>query len=163
VLVLDEPAAGLDPEQAEELRGIIKSLRKQYTIMLFSHNINEIVDICGSMLILRGGEIAAIQTTQSLISASGALRRITVRLSADKQRGLSLLERIEGADFVQCVGCNEAGTCDFVVETTEADTRARIFEAAAKEGITLLGMNSLSVTLEDIVAQISGTSEEASK
>lgn len=159
VLVFDEPTARLDPDEAEEMRSIIKSLSDDHAIVVLSHAVHDISEICDKVIILNRGKITAQQPMEDLLKNAGDRKRILVRLASDRQRALKLLKGIEGTDYVDCLGCNEAGTCDFIVESLENDLRAPIFEAAAGSKMTLLLMNPMTVTLDDVFMQLAGGGE----
>jgi ABC-2 type transport system ATP-binding protein len=59
ILILDEPTLGLDPNQIRHIRGLIKSLGEQHTVLLSSHILPEVEMICGRVLILNRGRIVA--------------------------------------------------------------------------------------------------------
>lgn len=161
VLIFDEPSARLDPDEAEEMRSIIKSLSEEHAVIVLSHIVHDISEICSKVIILNKGRITAQQPLESLRGNSESRKRILVRLAAEKHTAQKVLRGIEDADFVDCLGCNEAGTCDFIVESLGNDLRAQIFNAAVDSKMTLLGMTPLNVTLEDIFMQLTGNGGEA--
>ena len=55
ILILDEPTVGLDPKQITEIRALIKSLGKEHTVILSSHILSEISQICEKVIILNKG------------------------------------------------------------------------------------------------------------
>lgn len=57
VLLLDEPTAGLDPENAFEIRKLIKTLGKEKTLVVSSHNLHEVSDICTHVGVIHEGKI----------------------------------------------------------------------------------------------------------
>ena len=66
ILILDEPTVGLDPKQVVEIRDLIKSLRKNHTVILSSHILSEVSQICEKVIIIDKGEIVAIDTPENL-------------------------------------------------------------------------------------------------
>ena len=65
ILILDEPTVGLDPKQIIEIRNLIKSLRKKHTILLSSHILSEISQMCQNVIIIYNGKILAIDTPEN--------------------------------------------------------------------------------------------------
>ena len=59
VLVLDEPASGLDPAQIINMRSLVKSLKADHTILLSTHLMQEVDSLCDKVYILHEGKIAA--------------------------------------------------------------------------------------------------------
>ena len=66
ILILDEPTVGLDPKQVREIRELIKSFRKNHTVILSSHILSEVSQICEKVIIIDRGEIIAVDTPENL-------------------------------------------------------------------------------------------------
>ena len=74
VLILDEPTTSLDPKQITEIRELIKSLGGTYTVILSSHILSEVSQICKKVIIINNGKILAIDTPENLAKqANGTL------------------------------------------------------------------------------------------
>lgn len=84
VLILDEPTSGLDPNQLSDIRGLIKSLGTNKTVILSTHIMQEVEAICDDMIIINKGKIVADAPIESLIAQHGSLsledifRKLTV-------------------------------------------------------------------------------------
>ena len=161
ILILDEPTVGLDPGQIIEIRSAIKDLGQDHTVILSSHILHEVADICEKVIIINKGVIVAQDRLENLTNNVNDKCRGMVRLVSNRSDGVRLLKGIDGIDFAEYMGCKEPGTSDFVVEACERDVRADIFNAAVSAGIVLLGLKSMSVTLEDIFIQLTSDTEEA--
>jgi len=68
VLVLDEPTSGLDPNQAREVRSLIRELKKEKTVILSTHILSEVQSVCDRVLIIHKGKIIASGTANELQS-----------------------------------------------------------------------------------------------
>ena len=68
VLILDEPTVGLDPQQVKQIRDLIKSLRKDHTVLISSHILSEVSQICEKVIIIDRGNILAVDTPENLES-----------------------------------------------------------------------------------------------
>ena len=66
ILILDEPTVGLDPKQITEIRALIKELGKTHTVILSSHILSEVSQICNKVIIINKGKIIAIDTPENL-------------------------------------------------------------------------------------------------
>ena len=66
VIILDEPTVGLDPKQVTEIRALIKNLGKEHTVILSSHILSEVSQICNRVIIINKGKIIAIDTPENL-------------------------------------------------------------------------------------------------
>ena len=65
ILILDEPTVGLDPKQITEIRSLIKELGKTHTVILSSHILSEVSQICNKVIIINKGKIVAIDTPEN--------------------------------------------------------------------------------------------------
>ena len=66
ILILDEPTVGLDPKQITEIRSLIKELGKTHTVILSSHILSEVSQICNKVVIINKGKIIAVDTPENL-------------------------------------------------------------------------------------------------
>lgn len=98
LIILDEPISGLDPLQIAEMRSVIRSLSEHATVLLSSHNLNEIEETCDRLLILHDGKLVAQGTTEQLSSnLQSKHTRVEAELVAsreDIERALSDIESI---------------------------------------------------------------------
>jgi ABC-2 type transport system ATP-binding protein len=95
VLIMDEPTTGLDPNQLEEIRGLIKKLGKQKTVMLSTHIMQEVEAVCDRVIIINKGEIVANDTTEHL-QKNTTKQVITVEF--DKDVSVNTLKSIQGVE-----------------------------------------------------------------
>ena len=66
ILILDEPTVGLDPKQVIEIRELIKSFGKDHTVLISSHILSEVSQLCEKVIIIDKGEIVAVDTPEHL-------------------------------------------------------------------------------------------------
>ncbi len=71
LLILDEPSSGLDPVQIVEMRSLIRRLKGQHTILVSSHILSEISQVCDRLLVIQEGEIVAQGTEEELARKLG--------------------------------------------------------------------------------------------
>jgi ABC-2 type transport system ATP-binding protein len=96
VLILDEPAAGLDPRARIELRRIIRSLAAENkTILISSHILTELAEMCDRIGILEQGKLLAMGTVDDIRQTMKRSRDVRVRVSGPTADAMSLLSRIE--------------------------------------------------------------------
>jgi ABC-2 type transport system ATP-binding protein len=97
ILILDEPTIGLDPIQIIEIRKLIQELASSHTIILSSHILPEITQICQRVIIINEGEIAAVDSLEGLTASLRKSERIslTVRNSDNEiEAKLNSLEQV---------------------------------------------------------------------
>lgn len=67
VIILDEPTVGLDPKQIIEMRELIKKLGEKHTVILSSHILSEVREVCDYIFIISKGKLVANDTTENLL------------------------------------------------------------------------------------------------
>ena len=85
VLILDEPTVGLDPKQIAEIRELIKSLGKKHTVILSSHILSEVSQICERVIIINHGRIVAVDTPEHLEKETQNDNRIVITVEEKKK------------------------------------------------------------------------------
>lgn len=155
VLILDEPTVGLDPRQIIEIRQLIKDLGRSHTVILSSHILNEVAEVCERVIIIDRGKIVAQDTLTNLAHAVNEISRISVRIANGDKSVRKALHDINGVLYVETVGVKEPDTVDYIIETTqESDIRRVLFNTMAKMGKPILMLKPMDVTLEDIFLQV---------
>jgi ABC-2 type transport system ATP-binding protein len=161
VLILDEPTVGLDPRQIIEIRNLITALGKQHTIILSSHILKEVEDVCERVIIIDKGEIVAQDTMVNLAQSVGDMSRIQVRIASADRHMQKTLREIDGVTFVEEMGVKEPDSMDFMVESSrKMDVRRAIFNAMSRSGKPILMLRPMDVTLEDIFMQLTTADKE---
>lgn len=107
VILLDEPTAGLDPENARAVRDLVRDMAGERTIVLSSHNLHEIQDLCDDVAILHRGRIAEAGSVATLTSQARVLRLTFAQPLPDAVR--CVLAAIPGVERV-CVDGSEVQT-----------------------------------------------------
>jgi len=147
VLILDEPTTGLDPNQLEEIRGLIKNIGKEKTIMLSTHIMQEVEAICDKTIIINHGKIVANDKTQELQKQQK--NEIVLTVEFDKIVDLKLLKKIEGVIQVKTKTENS-----WFIEVTNDSVRNNIFQFAMKHDLVLLTIQKETQSLEAIFKKL---------
>ncbi|MDR1600770.1 MAG: ABC transporter ATP-binding protein [Oscillospiraceae bacterium] len=162
MIILDEPTVGLDPRQILEIRSLIKRLGQDHTVVLSSHILTEVADVCERVVIINNGVIVAQDTLSRLTSGVGDAFRITLRVAGHEGEIKRALRSLEGVKFVDSLAVKEEGSYDFVVETDRScDIRKQLFYALAKAGLPIMALRTADITLEDIFLKLTGDNEGA--
>lgn len=156
VLILDEPTVGLDPKQIIQMRQLIKELGKNHTIIVSSHILSEISEVCDHVMILTNGRLVADDSLEHLQKrCEGAnLLHLTVR-----GEGTSIHEIIRGTEGIKTFKITDSqldgGAVDISMELAgEADVREHLFYAFAKAKCPILRMDNDRLTLEEIFLEL---------
>ena len=150
VLILDEPTVGLDPKQIIEIRNLIKNLGKKHTVILSSHILSEISQICEKVVILNKGKIVAIDTPENLEEKTKEQNILYVTVEDKEEKMTNLKEKIKDIEKLEMVKDNEDGTKQYkIISKSEKDVRKLLFEILPKEGITIFELKKAETSLED--------------
>lgn len=161
VLILDEPTVGLDPKQIIEIRRMIKALGKKHTIILSSHILPEVADVCEQVVIINDGKIIAQDTLANLQEGIEESANMIVRVAGSESAATKIIRALSGVSFVEGLGSREKDTVDLLVETVKGvDVRRAMFNAMAKANMPILMIKYVDVTLEDIFLKLTGTERE---
>ena len=164
VILLDEPTVGLDPKQVTEIRSLIKELGKDHTVILSSHILSEVSQICNRVIIINKGEIIAIDTPENLEAKVVKDNSVYVTVEDPENKMETIKEKLIGVEEVKLVTENEDKTKKYIITAEkDVDLRKNIFETLAKEGITIFEMKKADATLEDAFMQLIDTSTQEEK
>jgi ABC-2 type transport system ATP-binding protein len=147
VLIMDEPTTGLDPNQLEEIRALIKSLGKQKTVMLSTHIMQEVEAICDKVIIINKGLIVANDETKNL-QKNVTQQVITVEF--DKATKAELLKSIAEIEQVRHLNGNSWQ----LISTSKSDVRKEIFNFAVANDLSVLTLNKEEQSMEDVFKEL---------
>lgn len=155
LLILDEPTVGLDPKQILEIRNLITRLGKNHTIILSSHILSEIQEVCERVIIINQGHIVADDTPENLSKSLSEDHSLSIRVKGTEGELLKILNGVPGIKEIRCLGSKEIGTVDFILEPKAGqDIRAAVSDRFAERKKTLLSLTSNEMTLEQIFLRI---------
>jgi ABC-2 type transport system ATP-binding protein len=150
VLILDEPSSGLDPHQIVEIRRLIAGFRGEKTVLLSSHILAEVGQVCERVLILDHGRLVSEEAAADLADH----RRATVVLSWDGDRGAvaDALADVVGRDNIQLTD----GGAEVSIAGNPVEVKPRLVESVLRAGGRLQGMEDRGPTLEDLFLRLTG-------
>ena len=150
ILILDEPTVGLDPKQITEIRNLIKSLAKDHTIIISSHILSEISQMCKKVIILNKGKLIAIDTPENLENKVSKNNVILVTVEDSENKIKNVVKEIPEITEIKLIKKNDDNTIQYSLTAKEnSDIRKIVFEKFAKEGITIFELKKSETTLED--------------
>lgn len=166
VLVLDEPTAGLDPQQVSQIRELVRAIAHNRAVIFSTHILPEVSILCTRVLMMIHGQILASGSVKELESLLKYRELIHVMIKDRKDLSLTLelLRSLPGVEAIHTAE-NEAGETILSFETTEEeDLRPRISRLLVGNGIGLTEIQRVPCTLEDIFLEIleHGISKEIS-
>lgn len=148
IIILDEPTVGLDPKQIIEIRNLIKKLGKNHTLIISSHILSEISQICERVIIINKGQIVAVDSPEHLEDTVNVENAINI-IVEDKENKIEKL-KIQGAKKIELIKKNDDNTKEYrIIPEKDYDIRKSIFSDLAKENITIFELKKPEITLEE--------------
>jgi ABC-2 type transport system ATP-binding protein len=142
LLVLDEPASGLDPNGIRSMRELVREEAENGTTVFFSsHVLGQVEAVCDRVAILSAGELVAVDTVEGLRRTVGAGSELRLRVTGDV-----------GIDVTAIEGVDSARLADGILRVACSDSRAkaRVVTKLTNAGVEILDVDSEEASLEDV-------------
>ena len=162
-IILDEPTSGLDPKQIVEVRKVIHNLGRNHAVIISSHILKELADICTRLVIIDRGRVLADDTVDNLISRSGAgkVLELAVKETEDLTPRLKNINRVT---YVKKKKSASGITTYTITQNPGMDKSEAVSKAAVAAGATIIVLRPLEYSLEDIFLELTERSaKEESK
>ena len=168
VLILDEPTVGLDPKQITEIRDLIRKLGKNHTVILSSHILSEVSQICERVIIINKGKVLAVDTPSNLEEKFEDENRIFVTVEDEQNKINKIAKKIKNLKSIEFIKDKNDGTKQYeLVANKSTDLRKEIFNLFPKNDINILELKKSEITLEDaflkLISQKETEAEEKKK
>ena len=157
IIILDEPTVGLDPKQIIEIRELIRTLAKDHTVILSSHILAEVQEICDDILIISKGKLIAEGSPDELEELTHGKETIELTILADETSVKQVLSDFSDIDDVNWLDVSK-DSCHIQINTNKdsqeicADLSLKF--AQKKMPVTQMFVNK--TTLEDIFLELTG-------
>lgn len=146
VLILDEPTTGLDPNQLVQIRNLIKEVGKEKTVLLSTHIMQEVEEMCSRVIIINKGEIVLDSPTSEL---SNVAKTNVVHVEFDGDIKEQSLKKIEGVKKV-----SKVGKAWELTSNASEDLRPKLFEFAVENNVKVLEVGQREQNLEGLFRDI---------
>lgn len=153
-LILDEPTVGLDPNQVIEVRNLIKSLRKDHTIILSSHILAEIQAVCERVVIISHGEIRAVDSIKNLEDSMGTSIVLIMKIEGDKDAVSECIKNVSGVTGINDINFEETGIYTYKIEIESDDVRKTIMSDLIKKDFVIDEVKSEKPNLEEVFVKL---------
>ena len=162
IIILDEPTVGLDPKQIIEIRELIRKLGEIKTVIVSSHILAEISEVCDHVLIIVGGKLIANAPIDELQGKTNSKARIRLSVRGDEDGVIKVLSGIGEIESCTVGASSEAGVVNLRVEAEAGeDLRDRIFFAMADRRYAVISMEQEAATLESVFLALTEEAEKA--
>lgn len=153
-LILDEPTVGLDPNQVIEVRNLIKSLRKEHTIILSSHILAEIQAVCERVVIISHGEVRAIDTIKNLEDSMGGALILLMKIEGKKENVTRCINDVKGVINLVDTSLEEENVYTYKVEIESDEVRKNIMSALLKNDFSIQEVATEKPSLEEVFVKL---------
>lgn len=152
LLILDEPTGGLDPVQIVEMRSLIRALKGEHTVLVSSHILSEISQVCDRLLVIQNGEIVAQGSEAELARNSGDGGAVELELRGPAQKAIDALKKLPQVTDVELVRLD--GEVSSLRVLTSSDVRPALVKALVQAEVEVLRVDKASSRLEAIFLKL---------
>ncbi|MBP5310560.1 MAG: ABC transporter ATP-binding protein [Lachnospiraceae bacterium] len=154
VIILDEPTVGLDPKQIIEIRELIRELKKEHTVILSSHILSEVAEVCDEIMIIAKGRLVASGSADKLLKELGSSNTIELTAKGSKKEVSEIIKSIDGVK--SCTVDNAAGGCVecFISYDDNKEIRDDLCKKLVSKNIFIYRLLNNSKSLEDIFLEL---------
>ncbi len=146
VLILDEPTTGLDPNQLQEIRTLLKKLGKEKTILFSTHIMQEVEAVCDRVIIIKKGELLVDASIEELKEGNEQSIEVTFDYKIEEQ----FIQRLPNIRSYK----NNFDNTWYITFNSSEDMRGVIFDFAQENGLKILELNSKNQSLEALFAEL---------
>ncbi|MGV3642255.1 MAG: gliding motility-associated ABC transporter ATP-binding subunit GldA [Adhaeribacter sp.] len=148
VLILDEPTTGLDPNQIQEIRHLIRSIGQQKTVIFSTHIMQEVSAICDRVVIINQGKVVANSEVAAL--EKGPQNQVLTIAEFENDIDLALLQSIAAVQEVEALPGHQYR----LRSLPGKDIRSAVFALAAQHHWTLVGLRQEENSLEKVFREL---------
>jgi ABC-2 type transport system ATP-binding protein len=153
VLILDEPTAGLDPNQIIEIRELIRKIGREKTVLLSSHILAEVEATCDRILIINNGKIVADGTSKDM--RNKAQNKEIIRITIEEGEKNAIYKALQSIDTVEMVDIlSQSGNTFEMHSKSGTSSRRAVFELCVKKGWILTELTPTETKLEDVFREL---------
>lgn len=161
ILILDEPTVGLDPKQITEIRELIRKLGKNHTVIISSHILSEISQICEKVIIINKGKVLAVDTPSHLEEQFEEENRIYVTVEDEKNKIDEVSKKIKQLKSIEFIKEKKDGTKQYLLTAAQStDLRKEVINLFPKNDINILELKKSEITLEDAFLKLISDKEK---
>ncbi len=155
ILILDEPTAGLDPNQIIEIRELIKEIGREKTVILSSHILSEVSATCGRVLIINEGKIVASGTPEELSNRATGKEKIYINLKGQREAIETRLRSMSEIASFRVIEENGGELLKYEIESNgDTNLNEALFHMTVDNRWVLTELRKEKASLEDVFLQL---------
>ena len=154
IIILDEPTVGLDPRQITEIRALIRRLGETRTVIISSHILAEISEVCNHVIIIANGKIVADDGIDQLEASMNNIGKLIITAKCDADTAAEIFDGIDAiSEYTEETA--DQGYSRFDLRfAPDSDPSEELFFAFAGRSIAIIDMSHEHLTLEDIFLKL---------
>lgn len=154
IIILDEPTVGLDPKQIIEIRELIRNLAKKHTVILSSHILAEVREVCDYIMIIAKGKLVASDTPENLEHLMDGSESIEIEVKASPSAIREIVKPITEIASLKIEALSDGVTAAVIETQHHEDIREQLFFAFAEKKCPLLLLKTNRASLEEIFLEL---------
>ncbi|GAA0124572.1 ABC transporter ATP-binding protein [Clostridium sp. CTA-19] len=153
LLILDEPASGMDPKARIEMKNILRTLKEMgKTIIISSHILPELAELCTNLVIIQNGKAVTSGTVEEVMDKAYKTKFIKLKVLKDVENAIKLLKEYVEIGEIKKIG-NNVATASF---SGSEEVMCNILEGLIKENIKVVSFNTIDGNLEEVFMKVIG-------
>ena len=160
IIILDEPTVGLDPKQIIEIRQLIRELAKKHTVILSSHILAEVREVCDHVMIISKGKLVASDTPDNLERLIEGEDTLELEVKGSRSQVEEILKEIQGVKELRFYEPEDGVTGVQIQIADHREIREELFYALAEKKCPLYRMQMSKATLEDVFLELTQNENE---
>lgn len=154
LLILDEPTAGLDPNQIRQVRDLIRGMAGEKTVLISTHILPEVESTCSRVLIINGGQIVGEGSPAELQTARAGTQIVTLSGRGSRDEFRTVARDCAGVEqILDCESPGE-GVCSLRLRTADNNAAESLFSAFANAKLPLRELRQEQTSLEDVFTRL---------
>ncbi len=162
IIILDEPTVGLDPNQVVDVRGIVREVGQDRTVILCSHILSEVEAVCGRVVIINRGRIVANGAPAALALEHGGPARLSLSVrGAALQLEAALSSIATGVGTATLTEADGIATVTVLCSVDPAELATKAMDAVRAAGLPLVALTPGHASLEDVFRRLTSRQGDA--
>ena len=154
IIILDEPTVGLDPQQIIGIRQLIAQLGEKHTVILSSHILAEVQEICDHILVIQQGKLIASESTENLLALMNPSQGLELVVEGEEKQVFDILSSVPNIHKVVFGEMLATAITVHLEVVGEVDLRRDLFFAFAKAGVPILEYGHSQTNLEQAFLEL---------
>lgn len=158
ILILDEPTVGLDPKQVTEIRNLIKSLKEKHTILISSHILSEINQMCNKIIIINKGKIIRVDKTENIETETqnnnSNIKELIITVEEQDIELPEITKKIKSVTSTNLINQNDKEKKYSIRYEGKEEIRKELLKICLEKDINIIEIKKKEISLEDAFLKI---------